>query len=69
LRWPVWGKSRHLTFFGWPNPRRRASGLWNFTVNNTTTIMELPPDFKEILQLLGANGVEYLIIGGFRPEE
>jgi predicted nucleotidyltransferase len=25
----------------------------------------LPPDFKEFLQLLGANGVEYLLIGGY----
>ena len=25
----------------------------------------LPPDFKEFLQLLNANGVEYLLVGGY----
>lgn len=27
--------------------------------------MELPPDFRELLKLLNAHGVEYLLIGGY----
>lgn len=27
--------------------------------------LALPPDFKEFLQLLNSNGVEYLLIGGY----
>ena len=27
--------------------------------------LELPPDFKEFLRLLNAQGVEYLLIGGY----
>jgi hypothetical protein len=27
--------------------------------------LELPPDFKELLNLLNAHGVEYLLIGGY----
>jgi hypothetical protein len=27
--------------------------------------IELPPDFREFLSLLGSNGVEYLLIGGY----
>lgn len=27
--------------------------------------MELPPDFKELLSLLNAHGVEYLLVGGY----
>jgi hypothetical protein len=30
--------------------------------------MELHPDFKEFLQLLGANRVEYLVVGGSSHE-
>jgi predicted nucleotidyltransferase len=26
---------------------------------------QLPPDFKEFLQLLNSNGVEYLLVGGY----
>lgn len=27
--------------------------------------LELPPDFKELLSLLNAHGVEYLLVGGY----
>jgi hypothetical protein len=27
--------------------------------------IELPDDFREFLSLLGSNGVEYLLIGGY----
>ena len=27
--------------------------------------MQLPPEFSEFLRLLNANGVEYLLIGGY----
>ena len=28
-------------------------------------MIQLPPDFKEFLQLLNSRGVEYLVVGGY----
>jgi hypothetical protein len=43
-------------------PLPNASPLWNCSGTNT---MEPYPDFKELLELLNKNEVEYLIVGGY----
>ena len=52
---PTGGPGRHS------NDGRRSSSLDSSTMAQIT----LPGDFKEFLRLLGARGVEYLLVGGY----
>jgi hypothetical protein len=38
---------------------------WLRWINCERSAMELQPDFKELLELLNAHGVDYLIVGGY----
>lgn len=48
-------------------PRHPSSDLrpWNSSARSITDTMQLPPDFKEFLQLLHSEGIEYLLVGGY----
>ena len=52
---PTGGRGRHS------NDGRQSSSLDSSTMAQIT----LPGDFKEFLRLLGARGVEYLLVGGY----
>ncbi len=61
-------KAKNLTtfFIGCLARPLNASALWRKYANNTTTgNMVLDSNFKEFIQSLNANGVKYLVIGGF----
>jgi predicted nucleotidyltransferase len=50
--------------FGWNSRRPDGSRPWSFCVKSLT-LMTLPRDFQEFLQLLNAHGVKYVIVGGY----
>ena len=50
---------------GAPKSRRIAGGRWKSIAVSRTVMAPLHPDFKEFLRLLNAEGVQYLLIGGY----
>lgn len=45
--------------------RKVAGGHWKSIAVSRTVMAPLHPDFKEFLRLLNAEGVQYLLIGGY----
>jgi len=52
MTWPI----------GSPGPRRNVWPRWTICADS---IMEVQPDFKELLGLFNVHGVDYLIVGGY----
>lgn len=54
-------------FTGFRDPSRSGSRRWNPCARRLRKVclMHLNKDFKEFAELLNANGVEYLIVGGY----
>jgi hypothetical protein len=50
---------------GCPVQSRNGCGRLKICEGFVMAIPSLPDDFKEFLKLLGSNGVEYLLIGGY----
>jgi hypothetical protein len=55
-----------MCIIGGSNLHMRASPRWRrFGGNTTGGSMELNPDFKEFIESCNANGVRYLVVGGY----